>query len=286
MLTLRHNGEVDPPGRYRENDGSRVSDVYSVVDMSRSGKGRKVMKSLVATLVVAVCALALVPARIAADPVLEVFRTQLEMERRLMSLDLAALERVQEELRVAADRVLRLSEDLIRAQRDGEDASALTARSADVRRAEADLQDRLAASHEFRAKLTARRNLIEQLQTEVKRLEGDRVGGPDELSGRWEVVIEPGGQRGTFEMRLDGTVVTGVYQLAGGWRGSLRGTLIGGNARLERIDSQLGLAAIYVGRLVSRDGERRLEGTWEATNLAAGLPTSGTWVGRRPGRDQ
>lgn len=222
---------------------------------------------------------------VAADPVLEVFRTQLDMERRLMNLDLASLERVQEQLRVAADRVLRLSEDLLRAQRDGEDATALGARSTDLRRAEADLQERLSAAQELRGTLTARRNLIEQLQGEVKRLEEGRVGAADELSGRWEVILEPGAQRGVFEMRLDGTVITGVYQLAGGWRGSLRGTLIGGNVRLERIDSQLGLAAVYVGRLVTRDGERRLEGTWEATNLAAGMPSSGTWVGRRPGRE-
>lgn len=242
------------------------------------------MKTSLAKMVVALFALALLPSgQLAADPVLEVFRTQLEMERRLMNLDLTALERVQEQLRTAADRVLRSSEDLLRAQRDGEDATALAARSADLRRAEADLQERLSASQELRSTLTARRNLIEQLQTEVNRLEETRAGRQDEVTGRWEVVIEPGGQRGLFEMRLDGTVVAGTYQLAGGWRGSLRGTLIGGNIRLERIDSQLGLAAVYVGRVVSRDGERRLEGTWEATNLALGMATSGTWIGRRAG---
>lgn len=217
----------------------------------------------------------------AADPVLEVFRTQLEMERRLMILDLAGLERVQEQLRVAADRVMRLSEDLLRAQRDGEDATGFAARSADLRRAETDLQERLAASQELRSSMAARRNMIEQLQMEVQRLEDGRASVDDEVTGRWEVVVEPGGQRGMFEIRLEGTVVTGVYQLAGGWRGSLRGTLISGNIRLERIDSQLGLAAIYLGRVVSRNGERRLEGSWEATNLAAGMATSGTWIGRR-----
>ena len=217
----------------------------------------------------------------AADPVLEVFRTQLEMERRLMTLDLTGLERVQEQFRVAADRVMRLSEDLLRAQRDGEDATGFAARSADLRRAEADLQERLAASQDLRNTMTARRNMIEQLQMEVKRLEDGRATFEDDITGRWEVVVEPGGQRGMFEVRLEGTLLTGVFQLAGGWRGSLRGTLIGGNIRLERIDSQLGLAAIYLGRLVTRNGERRLEGSWEATNLAAGMATSGTWIGRR-----
>jgi len=72
-----------------------------------------------------------------------------------------------------------------------------------------------------------------------------------------------------------------VYQLSGGWKGSLRGTFIDGDVRLERIDSQQGFVAVYTGRLVTRDTEKRLEGTWDATNLAAGLPTSGTWVARR-----
>jgi hypothetical protein len=104
---------------------------------------------------------------------------------------------------------------------------------------------------------------------------------PDDLSGRWIVAVEPGSFSGAFDLRLDGTIVTGVYQLSGGWKGSLRGTFIDGDVRLERIDSQQGFVAVYTGRLVTRDTEKRLEGTWDATNLAAGLPTSGTWVARR-----
>jgi hypothetical protein len=104
------------------------------------------------------------------------------------------------------------------------------------------------------------------------------------LSGRWSVVMEPGSLKGTFDLRLDGSVVTGVYQLSGGWRGSLRGTLIDGNVRLERIDSQQGFNAVYSGRLITRGNEKRLEGTWDATNLAVGMPVSGTWVGRREPR--
>jgi hypothetical protein len=95
------------------------------------------------------------------------------------------------------------------------------------------------------------------------------------------VAIEPGGLKGAFDIHVDGTLVSGVYQLAGGWKGSLRGTLIGGSVRLERIDAQLGFAAVYHARLVTRGGEKRLEGTWDATNLAAGMPASGSWVGRR-----
>jgi len=96
--------------------------------------------------------------------------------------------------------------------------------------------------------------------------------------------VEPGAMKGTFDLRLDGSLATGVYQLSGGWRGSLRGTLIDGSVRLERIDSQQGFCAVYTGRLVARGNEKRLEGTWEATNLAAGMPAAGTWMGRREPR--
>jgi hypothetical protein len=48
--------------------------------------------------------------------------------------------------------------------------------------------------------------------------------------------------------------------------------------RLERIDSQIGFAAIFYGRLVRGGNDARLEGTWEATQLASGLPSAGTWV--------
>lgn len=217
-----------------------------------------------------------------ADTVLlDVFRTQLELEKRLLSAELSQLERGQEELRLACDRMLRLADDLLRAQRDGEDAATLSSRSADLRRAEAEVAALIAGSQQLRATVVARRAVIEQLAAEVKRLEESLQATGDELSGRWQVAIEPGGLRGTFDLRLFGTLVSGVYDLAGGWKGSLRGTLVGNVVRLERIDSQLGFVAVYTGRLEVRGGERRIEGTWQATNLAAGLPSAGTWVAQR-----
>jgi len=215
------------------------------------------------------------------ETVLEVFKTQLKMEQRLLASDLASLDRIQEQLRGATDRLLRLNDDLLRAEREGEDATSFAARSDDIRRAEAELEELTRASQQLRTTMAARRGSVDQLQEEIKRLQGDLAAGQDELSGRWNVSIEPGALRGTFELRLDGTLLTGVYQLAGGWRGSLRGTFIGGNIRLERIDSQLGLVAIYTARLVTRNDERRLEGRWESTNLADGMAQSGTWVARR-----
>lgn len=218
------------------------------------------------------------------DPVLEVFKAQSEIEKRLLANDLTALEKAQGDLSDASFRLLRLGDDLIRAEREGEDVSGLQARSADIARAEAEVARLIGTCQMLRTAIGVRRSVLEQMQAEIRRLEEASQASQDELSGRWSVAIEPGGMKGTFDLRLDGTLVTGVYQLAGGWKGSLRGTLIGEVVRLERIDTQQGFVAVYSGRLVAREGGKQLEGSWNATNLAAGMPAAGTWVARREPR--
>ncbi|MGV8038781.1 MAG: hypothetical protein AB2L07_01395 [Thermoanaerobaculaceae bacterium] len=218
------------------------------------------------------------------DPVLEVFKAQSEIEKRLLANDLTALEKAQGDLSDASFRLLRLGDDLIRAEREGEDVAGLQARSADIARAEAEVARLIGTCQMLRTAIGVRRSVLEQMQAEIKRLEEAGQASQDELSGRWSVAIEPGGMKGTFDLRLDGTLVTGVYQLAGGWKGSLRGTLIGEVVRLERIDTQQGFVAVYSGRLVAREGGKRIEGSWDATNLAAGMPAAGTWVARREPR--
>jgi len=215
------------------------------------------------------------------DPVADVLRLQVGVEKRLLAADYASLERLASQLRGASERMVRLAEDLLRAEKDGETIESFAARSADLRRAEVEVEELNASSRQVRATIAARRGLLVQVEAELKQLEEAAPAGRDDLSGKWIVAIEPGGLRGTFDLLLDGTLVSGVYQLSGGWKGSLRGTLVGGTVRLERIDAQLGFAAVYNAHLVTRGGEKRLEGTWDATNLAAGMPVSGTWVGRR-----
>ena len=215
------------------------------------------------------------------DPVAEMLRVQAEIEKRLLAADYASLERLVAQTRGAADRMVRLAEDLLRAEKEGETRDSLVARSADLRRSEAELEELTSAAQQLRATVLARRELLQQLDAELRQLEESQPGGRDELSGKWAVAIEPGGLKGTFDLLLDGTLVSGVYQLSGGWKGSLRGTLVGGTVRLERIDAQLGFAAVYNARIVTRGTEKRLEGTWDATNLTVGMPVSGTWVGRR-----
>jgi hypothetical protein len=229
----------------------------------------------------AILALARPAAAAAGEPVADMLRLQADIERRLLAADYASLERVASQTRAAADRMVRLADDLVRAEKEGETTESLAARSNDLRRAEAEVEELIAAARQIRATVAARRGLLQQVEAELKQLEDAAPAGRDDLSGKWNVAIEPGGLRGTFDLLLDGTLVSGVYQLSGGWKGSLRGTLVGGNVRLERIDAQLGFAAVYTARIVTRGGEKRLEGTWDATNLTAGMPVSGTWVGRR-----
>ena len=124
------------------------------------------------------------------------------------------------------------------------------------------------------------RTMIASIELEVQRLAAE-IGGPEApLTGAWRVVVEPG-QEGVAYLQQQGTLVTGTYALSGGFSGSFRGTFVAGKVRLERIDSQYGFAAIYYGRLVGRGRNARLQGNWEATQLASGLPSMGSWTASR-----
>jgi len=99
------------------------------------------------------------------------------------------------------------------------------------------------------------------------------------LSGTWEVVLLPTDQRGTFDLRQSGAIVTGTYRLSGGFTGSLRGTLVQTKLYLERIDSKLGRSMELEGR-VSSDGAR-IRGTWLSYELADGDGSNGHWSATR-----
>ena len=125
---------------------------------------------------------------------------------------------------------------------------------------------------------------IAQMRQRIADLEKESSTSPkphreDLLSGDWTVRIDPGQQEGQFHLTLDGALVSGSFELDGGFAGSLRGTFVEDRVRLERIDDRLGLNAVYYGRL-SRDGTT-ISGTWEATELGAGSPTAGQWAARK-----
>jgi hypothetical protein len=147
-----------------------------------------------------------------------------------------------------------------------------------------------AAEQEVRGLLDRRRLQAERIADRrrgVAALEAELAGKPvkkDALSGKWAVSVDPGDQRGLFRLALDGTIVSGDYQLDGGWNGSLRGTLVEDRLRLERVDSKLGFNAIFYGRL-ARDG-RSIAGTWEATSFGTGDAGAGQWRAGRQAEEE
>ena len=124
------------------------------------------------------------------------------------------------------------------------------------------------------------RTMIASIELEMQRLAAEGGGADAPLTGAWQFTVEPG-QEGVAYLQQQGTLVTGTYSLSGGFSGSFRGTFVAGKVRLERIDSQYGFAAIYYGRLVGRGRNARLQGNWEATQLASGLPSRGSWTASR-----
>lgn len=207
----------------------------------------------------------------------EILRAQLRVQGNLIATGVKALEHHQSDLQEAWSRVDRLSSDLLRAEQEGESQESLRLRDQDLREAEGKLLVEVLSCQQLRASISTARDRLTELRAELRKYQGESSGKRDPLSGKWKIVIDPGGQEGTMVLDLDGTLVSGTYQLAGGWSGSFRGTWVAGKVRLERVDAQLGFSAVLHARL-SRGEPGRLEGTWEGTHLTAGMPAGGTWV--------
>ena len=218
-------------------------------------------------------ALFLFPAALAlaADVVSDGIRADLARERRRLTADSRAL----------ADTTRRLESAASELASAGRAVSEAASRN-DVGVEEvARREDLLSASEqEVRSLLDRRRILAERVierRRSIALLEADLVTKrtSDGLTGRWSVLLEPGEQKGVFRIRLDGTIVTGEYTLEGGDTGSLRGTLVNGRLRVERVDSKKGFSTVYFGSL-ARDGQS-IAGPWEATTFGTGGPGSGRW---------
>jgi hypothetical protein len=218
-------------------------------------------------------ALFLFPAALAlaADVVSDGIRADLARERRRLSADSRTLTDTTRRLESAA------SELASAARAVSEAASRADVPVEEVARRE----DLLSASEQEVRSLLERRRILADRVIERRRsialLEADlqQTKKPDGLSGRWSVLLDPGEQRGVFRIRLDGTIVAGEYNLEGGDSGSLRGTLVNGRLRVERVDSKKGFSAVYYGA-VARDGQS-IAGTWEAQTFATNEPGSGRW---------
>jgi hypothetical protein len=125
------------------------------------------------------------------------------------------------------------------------------------------------------------RKRAQLLALQVSELEGREVQKVEEgaLTGTWDLVLMPVEQRGSARLKQDGAVVTGTYQLAGGWSGSLQGTLVNRKVFLVRIDSKLGRMMEFEGYL-SRDNQR-IRGTWLNYEVSGAEGGTGQWVAER-----
>ena len=214
--------------------------------------------------------------------VAESLREQVKVRESLLVNQLQNLGNTREELRKIWSRLEQQTGGMLRAQQEGDSVESLQRLDADLRKAETELLATIFEAQQRRSSMLENRTMIASIERELQRL-GAEIGDPDApLTDAWRNIIEPG-QEGFAYQQQQGTLVTGTYSLSGGFTGSFRGTFVAGKVRLERIDSQFGFAAIYYGRLIGQGRNARLQGNWEATQLASGLASKGTWTARRAG---
>ena len=232
-----------------------------------------------ALVTLAVATISLLPAAAPAQ-VADTLREQVRIREAVLAGQLGDLAEAREKAQELWARLDQQIGALMRAQGEGESVDSLRLRDADLRVIESELAAALAAAQAARRSLLDNRTMLAAYATELQRLAGQVGSVEAPLTGTWELVVEPG-QEGVASLQQQGTLVTGTYALSGGFNGSFRGTLVAGKVRLERIDSQIGFAAIFYGRLVGQGRNLRLQGNWEATQLATGLPSTGNWTARK-----
>ena len=232
-------------------------------------------------LVLALVCFAIVAPNVWAQGLSQNLRQQMRIQREVLRNEMLELQDERARMQEAWIRVERGIADMVAAQDQGESLDSLKLRDEDLRIAEAELMMQLFTVQRLRRKMLEAASLIAITEAEIRRLEREVGPGVDPLSGTWQVVMEPGGQDGLMFLQLDGTLVQGTYRLSGDWSGSLRGSLVSGKVRLERVDSQLGFVATLYGNLVGSGDSARLEGSWEATQLAVGMPSGGSWLAER-----
>ena len=190
----------------------------------------------------------------------------------LMAEGIAELERQNGLMQEIWARLDAGSAAMVDAQRQGTDLDALRTREDQLQEMESQLLMRLFEVQRVRRDVFAHLAVIEAAGV-LGAQASDEFGV---LDGPWDITVQPG-LTGTIFLVQQGTLVSGTYEFSGGWTGSLRGTLVANKVRLERIDSQLGFAAIFYGELNVGAEPNVIRGRWEATQLATGMPSAGGW---------
>jgi hypothetical protein len=206
-------------------------------------------------------------------PISAANQTELRLEQRLLSLDLVAYKETRDREGLARQRVTEVLGRLDQALASGTVALGTLE----------NLQDELAvdrgAAHTAEERLNGQLDRLEERLRRIALLETD-TGAPvrtDALTGRWRVTIQPQNLTAVFDLRLDGTVVGGSYQVNGSTSGSFRGNLADGRLRMQRLDAQGGFDSTWEG-IVSNG---RITGTWTTNELVTGQPNRGEWTAVR-----
>lgn len=224
-------------------------------------KRRRTIGWAIAALVIA--------ASVSADTRADTLRSLLSLERRSLAAEIRRLAAISRRLESAIADLTAASRAA--AEAAGKDDAAMADAADGLSRASgsvnaAALEERLALE-----RVTLLRRRVGDLEREAA---GTGTRHEDPISGDWHIRIDPGAQEGDLHLSLEGTLLGGTYTLEGAMTGSVRGTYVGDRLRFDRVDSRLGFSAVFYGRLLP-DGT--VAGTWEATDLSGGGPSSGTW---------
>jgi hypothetical protein len=232
-------------------------------------------------LIAALLALGLSGASVAAPAPADAVLAVAEVERAMLEeaqARFAALERRAADL-VAEIDLLRSALATAVQERESPDPRRIVQLAEQLERKESERAGLATAEQRLVDRIAQHLQRLEQLelQAEGLRAEGEPTAG--QLTGTWSLVLMPAGQRGTALLTQSGALLTGTYQLDGGWTGSLQGTLVNRKVFLVRIDSKLGKSMELEGFL-SDDG-KRIRGSWLDYELAGGEGASGQWTAER-----
>jgi hypothetical protein len=164
-------------------------------------------------------------------------------------------------------------------EREAPDFRRLNQLAEQLERAEAERSGLLLSERLLLDRIGQHLQRLELFEQEAESLQARQDGTEGLLSGTWEIVLMPAGQRGTAALQQAGALVSGTYELEGGWNGSLQGTLVNRKVFLVRIDSKLGKSMELEGYL-SSDG-KRIRGSWLNYELAGGEGATGQWTAQR-----
>lgn len=232
---------------------------------------------LLALLAAACCLPALAPPAAAQGAGEVAGRRLLDLERRLLAEDLAALREARAAEAAAGQLVDDLIEALDAAVAAGAPAPALAGVETSAAEAAAALS---AATHRAEGALASLAERLRRLRVLAAGVDAGSEGAvADLLTGLWAVEVEPSDVSGVFVLDQAGTLVTGSYQLDDGSRGSLEGTFVGDLVRLRRIDVASGFDSVFEARVGA--AAQRMEGRWQATILGRGGAGGGDWVALR-----